>query len=114
LRYQEQITGVSSSLEWVANGVKFDGYDYAGGVYLEAKGTGYAQHYESDGKPKSYFETSHNELIKQMDRQVRASGGRPVVWHVAEQGFQVALERAIAIDFPELADNVRVVWTPPR
>lgn len=114
LAYQEQITGLPSSLECVANGVKFDGYDYAGGVYLEAKGTGYAQHYEADGTPKSYFQQTHDGLIVQMERQVRASGGRPVVWHVAEQEFQVALERAIANNFPELAVNVRVVWTPPK
>ncbi|CAM3598601.1 hypothetical protein G4177_18890 [Corallococcus sp. ZKHCc1 1396] len=119
-RYQEQITGHSADeAYWVggtstkAGGVKFDGFEE--GVLLEAKGPGYAEFFEDNFDPKSWFEASGKlqDLADQAERQRRIVQGLGIriEWHVAEMhaanGMRKLLENR---GFTEIT----VIHTPAR
>lgn len=82
--YQEQITGASPGSVYEVNGVKFDGYSdgYSDGVLEEAKGPGYAN-FVKDGEFVGWFQGEEG-LVSQAESQLRAAGGTPITWSVAE------------------------------
>lgn len=104
--YQEQITGHTGE-SYVVDGVKFDGY--ADGALLDAKGPGY-ERFIKDGEFRPWWRGA-DSLVAQAQRQLEASGGAPITWHVAEQGAAHAIEDL-------LADNgittIRIIFTPAK
>ena len=106
--YQEQITGRQGQA-FLRNGVKFDGFDAQTGALLEAKGPGYANFLDEDGNWKAWFESSGGvrALEDQAKNQLKAAGGSPVIWHVAEENAANAI-RDLVKDF-----GIKVVFTPP-
>ncbi|WP_269467657.1 Tox-REase-5 domain-containing protein [Myxococcus xanthus] len=100
--YQEQISGRSyDDAYWVggvgrkSGGTKFDGFDM--GVLLEAKGPGYAEFFEKNLDPKSWYKDSGKaqDLVDQAKRQLDAVRGMGVSieWHVAEKHAADAMRR---------------------
>jgi hypothetical protein len=114
-RYQEQIGGHPvEEAYWVggvgrgSGGVKFDGY--RDGVLLEAKGPGYANKFLDNLEPEPWFRSSGaRELIKQADRQFKASKGTSVRWHVAEEKAAKAIRKLLKEGG---VPGVEVVHTP--
>jgi len=106
-QYQSQITGKPAGQAYVADGVKFDGY--ARGSLLEAKGPGYRKFVE-DGRFRGWFK-GKDSLVKQARAQVRASGGHPIEWHVAEPEAVQAIRNVLE---EETIVGIRVLHTPPR
>ncbi|WP_375742812.1 restriction endonuclease fold toxin 5 domain-containing protein [Corallococcus interemptor] len=92
--YQSQVTGAPKGSAYrVKRGddeVDFDGYDLDENVLLDAKGHGYEQFFGKDLHPKKFFE-GVAPLLEQAKRQLRAAGGTPVRWVVAEEKFADAL-----------------------
>ncbi|MBZ4336742.1 Tox-REase-5 domain-containing protein, partial [Corallococcus sp. AS-1-12] len=92
--YQSQVTGAPKGSAYrVKRGddeVDFDGYDLDENVLLDAKGHGYEQFFGKDLHPKKFFE-GVTPLLEQAKRQLRAAGGTPVRWVVAEEKFADAL-----------------------
>ncbi|NOK12665.1 Tox-REase-5 domain-containing protein [Corallococcus exercitus] len=115
-RYQEQITGHSADeAYWVggvgpnSGGVKFDGFK--DGVLREAKGPGYANKFLHNLDPKFWFKNSGaKSLLDQAERQLRAAGGTPIRWHVAEEKTAKAIRKLL--DANEV-EGVEVVFTRP-
>ncbi|MFP2925355.1 Tox-REase-5 domain-containing protein [Pyxidicoccus sp. 3LG] len=100
--YQEQITGHSADeAYWVggvgkkSGGTKYDGFEHD--VLLEAKGPGYAEFFEKNLDPKSWFEASGKaqDLIDQALRQSKKVEGTgiPIEWHVAEKHAADAIRK---------------------
>jgi RHS repeat-associated protein len=81
--YQSRITGRLPDVGYVANGVKFDGFDDVAGVLLDAKGPGYST-FVRNGRFQPWYRGA-NQLVGQARRQVGAANGTPIRWHVAEQ-----------------------------
>lgn len=127
--YSEQITGVTAGLECRAYDynritgqstyVDFDGFNYKTGVYLEAKGGGYAWGYNTDGSPKLEADgqtpifNGHNDWVKQLLAQsaMATAQGRNVVWNVAEEGFRIAVQKVIN---DRSITNISVVRVAPK
>ena len=86
------------------NGVEFDGYDAARNALLEAKGLRYAN--LLDPKNAGWSTTAKADLLSQADRQVKAAGGTPIEWHVAEQA---ALDRMRNF----LPPQIILIFEPP-
>ncbi|MFL5344013.1 MAG: Tox-REase-5 domain-containing protein [Hyalangium sp.] len=114
-RYQEQITGHSSSeAYWVggkdlkSGGVKLDGFK--DGTLLDAKGPGYANKFTDGLKPKPWFEpTGAKQIIEQAKRQLKAAPGVPIRWHVAEKKAADAIRKLL--DDAKVR-GIEVVHTP--
>jgi hypothetical protein len=114
-RYQEQITGhPASEAYWVggkdlkSGGVKLDGFKE--GVLQDAKGPGYANKFEDDLTPKPWFENSGaKNLIEQARRQLKASPGVPIRWHVAEKKAADAIRKLLK---EKGVKGIEVVYTP--
>ncbi|MFL5350151.1 MAG: Tox-REase-5 domain-containing protein [Hyalangium sp.] len=114
-RYQEQITGHSTSeAYWVggkdlkSGGVKLDGFK--DGTLLDAKGPGYANKFNDNLTPKPWFkESGARQLIKQAQRQLKAASGVPIRWHVAEQKAADAIRELLK---GEKVRGIEVVYTP--
>jgi len=102
--YQEQVTGHLSTEGYWVNGVEFDGYDAARNALLEAKGLRYAN--LLDPKNAGWSTTAKADLLSQADRQVKAAGGTPIEWHVAEQA---ALDRMRNF----LPPQIILIFEPP-
>ncbi|WP_241757733.1 Tox-REase-5 domain-containing protein [Myxococcus landrumensis] len=118
--YQEQISGRSyDDAYWVggvgrkSGGTKFDGFK--DDVLMEAKGPGYAEFFEKNLEPKSWYRDSGKaqDLIDQAQRQLNRTRGKgvPIEWHVAEKHAADAMR--------ELFRNndlgaIKVVHTPAR
>lgn len=109
-KYQKQINGLSGSVEFLRNGVKFDGFK--NGILLEAKSQyqwliklGIATEAEIYGK-----------MAKQLQRQVTAAAGTKLEWNFAEKetmsGFQDFLKQTK--DGSELLKNVDLKYTPAK
>jgi hypothetical protein len=72
-------------------------------VLLEAKGPGYANLLD----PRNVdWSTARAKLVAQADAQVRAAGGTPIEWHVAEQA---ALDRMRMF----LPSQIILIFEPP-
>jgi hypothetical protein len=83
--------------------VYYDDCQRQTGILIEAKGTGYA---EPIARKNSFMRDIFGVTWKaQAERQVEASGGRPIEWHFAEYA------RELFKDDPAL-ENVTVVYTP--
>lgn len=81
--YQSRITGRLPEVGYTVRGVKFDGFDEAAGVLLDAKGPGYAT-FVRNGQFQPWFRGA-DDLVAQAQRQLGAAGGTPIRWHFAEQ-----------------------------
>ena len=118
--YQEQISGRSyDEAYWVggigrkSGGTKFDGFEED--VLLEAKGPGYAEFFEKNLSPKSWYVASGKaeELVDQARRQTERVAGRGILieWHVAEKHAADAIRKLLAArGFPEIS----VIHSPAR
>ena len=99
LEFQQRITGIPKGMECRVGKTDFDGFDYLKGVYLEAKGTGYNQHYYANGELKDLWFSGDEEWKEQMKRQVEAANGIVIEWHIAEDatnGFIEAVKEYIS------------------
>jgi hypothetical protein len=116
--YQEQISGHPygeaywvGGVGWKNGGTSFDGFK--NGVLLEAKGPGYAEFFEGNLTPKSWYEESGKarKLVEQAERQsksVRGMGIR-IEWHVAEKHAADAIQKLL--DGNRIA-GITVIHTP--
>ena len=86
------------------SGVKFDGFN-AGGL-IEAKGPGYSNFLDQNGRWKRWF-TGAEDMLMQASEQVAAAGGRPVIWYVAEPDAAAAIQKLVG-DI-----GIKVVYMPP-
>jgi len=82
-RYQSRITGRLPDVGYTVGGVKFDGFDKAAGVLLDAKGPGYAA-FVRNGQFEPWFRGA-DDLVNQARRQVVAASGTRIQWHFAEE-----------------------------
>ncbi len=106
-RYQSRITGRLPDVGYVANGVKFDGFDDVAGVLLDAKGPGYAS-FVRNGRFQPWYRGG-DELVDQARRQVGAANGSPIRWHVAEQEAADAMRSLLQRNGIQ---GINVVHTP--
>lgn len=81
--YQSRMVGRLPDVGYIVGGVKFDGFDVARGVLLDAKGPGYAN-FVRNGRFRSFFRGA-DELANQAERQIGAARGTPIEWHFAEE-----------------------------
>lgn len=81
--YQSRVTGRLPDVGYTVNGVKFDGFDTARGVLLDAKGPGYAT-FVRDGQFRPWYNGA-DSMAAQAQRQLGAAGGTPIEWHFAEE-----------------------------
>ncbi len=88
--YQSFITGVSSRMSYLVNGVKFDGVSNSG--LVDAKGPGYAAFVDKAGNFASWFKGAQG-LVDQATRQIQAANGTSVTWYFAEQKAAEATQR---------------------
>lgn len=120
-KYQQQITGHLPDEAYMVNGVEFDGYDPTGnvlidaktegGVLLDAKGAGYDRFFEENLKPKSWYEnTGAEKLREQALRQVRAAPGIRIRWHIAEEKAANAIRELLKTN-SEMR-RIEVIHTP--
>ncbi|MBI5793634.1 hypothetical protein HZA87_00910, partial [Candidatus Uhrbacteria bacterium] len=89
--YQKFISGTSSSLSYLLNGVKFDGF--RGGVLFDAK-SGMQNFVDaSTGLFKSWFKDSGGKsLLGQAERQIQAAEGNRIEWHFQFKEVRNAVE----------------------
>ncbi|WNG50251.1 hypothetical protein F0U60_43560 [Archangium minus] len=106
-RYQEQISGRPVNDSYVVRGVRFDGYDK--GVLLEAKGPGYANKFTDKLEPKKWFAKGARSIVDQAERQLKATNGTPIRWHVAESKVAEAIRKLL--DKAQVR-GIEVVHTP--
>ncbi|MGV9210898.1 polymorphic toxin-type HINT domain-containing protein [Micromonospora sp. RB23] len=90
--YQVRVTGVPFGFGYEVNGVKFDGF--RDGVLLDAKGLGYAK-FAKDGRFVSWYDGADG-LVGQAQRQLKAAGGTPITWLVAEADAVTAMRNLFA------------------
>lgn len=94
--------------------VKFDGcavWDERRQL-LEAKGEGYASLFKNAAASRSptFLKFLVGRTASQAQRQNGVAGGRPVDWHVAEDGAVDAFERLVEAP----GRSLKVVYDPPR
>jgi hypothetical protein len=88
--------------------VYYDDCQRRTGLLIEAKGTGYA---EPIARAKPFMRDIFGaSWLKQAERQVDASDGRPIEWHFAERGA-AEYARKLFDGVPEL-QRIRVIYTP--
>jgi RHS repeat-associated protein len=104
--YQTQIGGRAGQA-YVVNGVKFDAQ--VGGALLEAKGPGYAWAVENGKFINGYKGAA--ELVDQANRQIAASRGAPITWHVAENKTTTAIKNLFK---KNNITQINVVHTPVK
>jgi hypothetical protein len=90
--YQEQVTGSPRGIEYVVDGVAFDGY--SDGVLIDAKGLGLEGHIDEDENWKPYF-TGDKAMVNQARRQLQAAGDTPVEWRVADEQTADTIRRTL-------------------
>jgi hypothetical protein len=105
-RYQHQITGAPSGRVYDVNGVKFDGY--RNGTLLDAKGPGYEWAVKNGQFIRKY--KGAESLLDQAQRQLRAAGGTPIRWEVAEAKTAEAIRNMFRRNG---ITGIDVVHTPP-
>jgi hypothetical protein len=114
VRYQEQISGVQRTREYVVphpskgeRPVEYDGWDSDRQTFLEAK-NGYAgpAYLTPEGTltPKG-----RKDFLDEAQRQVDASGGRAVEWHFSQE----KVADATRAEFEARGLPIEVVHTPP-
>jgi len=79
--YQSKITGTLPEVNYIVDGVKFDGF--VKGTLLDAKGPGYAK-FVKNGEFMPWFEGADG-MVSQAQRQLAVAGGKPIEWHFAEE-----------------------------
>jgi len=88
--------------------VNYDDCQRQTGILIEAKGTGYAG---PIAREKSFMRDIFGAAWRaQAERQVKASGGRPIEWHFAEYGAAEYARKIFKDDC--LLKNVTVIYTP--
>lgn len=107
--YQRFVTGRQDDLEYLLNGIRFDGFNQARGVLLDAKGENIAQHV-ANGRFKEYFQGAQ-KYLQEVRSQLRAAEGTPIEWHVAERDTSEAIRRLFQEN--NIA-GVTVIHTPPK
>lgn len=90
--YQEQVTGSPRGIEYVVDGVAFDGF--RDDKLRDAKGPGYEQFVDESGEWKPFFKGA-DALVDQARRQLDAAGDTPVEWVFAEERAADAMERSL-------------------
>ena len=80
--YQTEQTGRTGEA-FVVDDVKFDGHTADRTGYLDAKGPGYANFVDAEGKFYDWWDGKAS-LLNQAQRQIAVAGGAPIKWHVAE------------------------------
>jgi Restriction endonuclease fold toxin 5 len=95
----------------VKDGVRFDGFDYGTGSYIEVKGPGYADQdfYNADGSAKPWY-TGHADMLKQLQDQYDDADGRPITWYVTND-FTAGIVRN-AVSGLERVNNITVAVQP--
>lgn len=106
--YQEQVTGRKSSKSYVVEGVRFDGYK--NGKLIEAKGPGYKNFINREGRFYDWFKRGETALFKQAERQHLAASahGVWVEWHIAEARFAKLMAQVVRQE----GWRIKVVHTP--
>jgi hypothetical protein len=97
--YQSQVTGRSVEMAYWVNGVKFDAYDAARRVLIDAKGPGY------ENLLNQTWSRAQEGLASQARRQLAAADGVAVEWQVAERGAAKLMEQFIS--------GIDIRWIPP-
>ncbi|MGW3717148.1 Tox-REase-5 domain-containing protein [Streptomyces sp. NPDC005133] len=115
LRYQEQITGTKRGKEYVVAHpdegvpqVEYDGWDSGRQTFLEAK-NGY-ESYLSKSDKSTLTDSGKQKFVDEAQRQIDASGGRPVEWHFSNPEVAKAARKA----FREKGLRVKVVYTAQK
>jgi hypothetical protein len=100
--YQARVTGMAEGTAYVQNGVKFDGYDEAAGLLIDAK---YGMDFmvDSAGSFKSWSRLP-DKVIDQAKRQLDAAGDASVEWRFSDE--RVALAVRDLFSSQNLAINV--------
>ena len=106
-KYQQQVTGHAVEEAYVVKGVRFDGRSLT--ELVEAKGPGYANKFAKNLEPKGWFKQGAKDLVAQAERQIKAAGGIPIRWHVAEEKAAKAIQNLL--DAAGLK-GIEVVHTP--
>jgi hypothetical protein len=125
--YEAQITH-APGLDYVVrtpgqNAVKFDGcavWD-PNRQLLEAKGLGYVALHKN-ATEYGFYGSIRDKDINQAQRQANAADGRPVEWHVAEEGALGHYDYAVTLGIRELYNrselpcgaDFRIMNTSPR
>lgn len=91
--YQSRISGRLPDVGYTVRGTKFDGFDQASGILLDAKGPGYAT-FVRNGQFEAWFGGA-DDLVAQAQRQLRAANGTPIRWHFAEDAAADATRRLL-------------------
>lgn len=107
IAYQSQITGLLPGFDMQYNGVRFDGCDEITQRMLEAKGLGNGWLlglYQDSPFRENYYD----KIMKQAERQNRASAGRGVDWHFADRGEALFYYLEFKANH---FDNIRVYYT---
>ncbi|MCI0738940.1 MAG: Tox-REase-5 domain-containing protein, partial [Gemmataceae bacterium] len=111
--YEQQITGHLAGWGYrVARGrvsATFDGY--ISGVFLEAKGVGYARHVVNGRFIRGPSFEGYARLVDEARRQSQVANGCVVQWHVAEAEAATAI-RNMLID--QGISGITVIHTPLR
>ncbi|CAN1576149.1 Rhs repeat-associated core [Paracoccaceae bacterium] len=100
--YQARVTGMAEGTAYVQNGVKFDGYDEAAGLLIDAK---YGMDFmvDSAGSFKSWSRLP-DKVIDQAKRQLDAAGDASVEWRFSDERVALAVRDLFSSE--NLAINV--------
>jgi hypothetical protein len=89
--YQSRVAGMEAGTAYVQNGVKFDGYDEAANLLVDAK-FGMDFMVEAGGTFKGWSKLPE-KVISQAERQLDAAGGAAVEWQFSSGSVASAVER---------------------
>jgi len=108
-KYQKQINGLSGAIEFLRNGVKFDGFK--NGVLLEAKSQFQWLFKTGRATEREVYE----KMTQQLSRQVGAADGLKLEWHFAEKETKEGLENYLKTQGREdLLKKVTLIYTPAK
>lgn len=104
--YQSKITGQPVENGYVVEKVKFDGFK--GGKLLDAKGPGYKNFVNKDGRFYEWFRGQHS-LSLQARRQIAAANGKIIEWHIAEEKALEAIKKLFG---DQAITGINLIFTP--
>jgi RHS repeat-associated protein len=105
--YQSKITGTLPDVGYIVDGVKFDGFNGARAVLLDAKGAGYAFAVKN-GQFLPWYKGA-DKLVSQAQRQVGVAGGTPIEWHFAEETAASATRNLLR---SRGIEGISIIYTP--